>query len=258
MFNKVRKDRKRSKTGKIITVAAAAIAALALAPNANAATITMNVDTPRYETWDHAVSIDLGPTDGWRPTSSGCDSTGAQDSSGATVYHYFNQAYGNELRWIVSTNSYSYGHVPYIDHASFSCDVTKVVKTTTHPMVWKTITQRRNGTNTSSRSHSSSCYTDNFLNGELRLDCWGGTYAQASYHFALPSDARNISRSISVDPRCCQPGTVTKSWSGNTATVRVTNWKSAYVGSVKVTYQHRVRTTKNTYTTLHATGIGQF
>jgi hypothetical protein len=47
LFTKVRNDRKRSKTGKIITVAVAAIAAMAFVPNANASiwrTTTHDVD----------------------------------------------------------------------------------------------------------------------------------------------------------------------------------------------------------------------
>ena len=88
--------------------------------------------------------------------------------------------------------------------------------------VTKSHTLRRSGTNTSSRSASSSCYIRGD-SGVLELDCWGGSYAKATYGFSVPSNAFNVRRSInkqlsSLD-LCCD-GIISATWSGNVATVK--------------------------------------
>ena len=49
----------------------------------------------------------------------------------------------------------------------------------------KRITKSRNGTDTSARSHTRSCYLNNLF-GSLYIDCWGGREAVARYGFTLP------------------------------------------------------------------------
>lgn len=69
----------------------------------------------------------------------------------------------------------------------------------------------------------------------------GGNYAIARYHFRLPADARHVERHIRGSTGCCSPGSVSKSWIGNTARVKVTGWREYTVEKVRITYQHRVR-----------------
>jgi hypothetical protein len=126
--------------------------------------------------------------------------------------------------------------------ANVSCNLYK--RTTTYERRWRTFTKSRYGTNTSSRSKSGSCYfRGDSWTGWLTLDCWGGSYARARYRFSLPDDARNITRTIRGSTGCCAftNSTVRRSWSGNRATVTVTNWRAYTIKRVKITYDHRVR-----------------
>ena len=107
----------------------------------------------------------------------------------------------------------------------------------------KSHTLHRSGTNTSSRSASSSCYISGYA-GELELDCWGGSYAKATYGFGVPSNAVNIRRSInkglSSSDLCCS-GSISATWSGNVATVRVSGWRAVNIYGVTIRYTTRTR-----------------
>jgi hypothetical protein len=125
----------------------------------------------------------------------------------------------------------------------------------THPRKWRWFTKSRRGTDTSSRAKSGNCFIDGFY-GWLKLDCWAGNYAAASYRFGLPDDARRITRSIRGTIGCCNNGTVTKRWQGNTGYVVVTGWRAYTIKRVRVEYQHRVRVRK--VTTYNDTGHGDW
>jgi hypothetical protein len=148
----------------------------------------------------------------------------------------------------------------YTSTVRVACDAHKTVTSVTYPLRWRWFTKARFGTNTTTRSHSGSCYMNrSYYPSGLHLDCWGGSYAQATYRFALPSDARRISRNIRTEQGCCASlgGSTSKRWSGNTAIVRATGWAGIYVKRVSVEYQHRVKvrtvTTKELTTRLTTT-----
>lgn len=279
---------KISKTGRKIVIAAAAFAALAVPATANAATNLSVVDGPTMEGPGHNPNTGLDVYDtvatfeagnGWNIDVKSCTSSNQRNASGGrwpqeflsypgyfanTKVMFVKGATSNQVTGIwemdvpPAQNAWD-----YLASATVSCNVSKIgdVVKITHPLVWKSFSQHRSGTNTTSRSHSSSCYIDGY-SGELHLDCWGGAYAQAKYSFGLPRDARYIHRSISSRAGCCDSsGSNSKYWVGNTAIARSTGWHSMYVRGVTVSYQHRVRTTKRTVihnVPLHGTGIGQF
>lgn len=263
---------RNSKAGRKFIIAATAFVALAVPATANA-TVSLDVQGPNYhETYDYVgnaaygwTGADYSAPNDWNITD--CKSTYANNRVYTAPYNVYtsrNSSNSMHVAWEVPEPMPSQPNLEnWILHANVSCNLTKIVTTikVTHPLVWKTIHKSRSGVNTTSRSHSDSCYFNSLYSGALHLDCWGGAYAQANYHFALPSDARYITRSINTDPACCgYSGRATKSWSGNTAIVRATGWAGIYVNRVLISYQHRVRTTKRTtiYTTLHGVGIGQF
>ena len=127
-----------------------------------------------------------------------------------------------------------WGDLPLI---KASCYVHHTV--VSHSRRWRWFTKSRRGIDTSDRAKSGNCFIDGF-SGWLRLDCWAGNYAAATYRFHLPSDARRIYRTIRGVIGCCDQGRVTKHWQGNTAHVAVTGWRSYTVKRVKIAYQHRV------------------
>jgi len=247
---------KRSKKGrnlvKMLVIASSITAGLALAPNANAA---INMNTTPIAVIDNRIELQVNGTNGWfvKPVSDSCNSTGAWDYSGNLIPHEFNTFYTNRLVW------FERNAAERITHVSFSCTVTKLVKKVTYQMRWRSFTKTRSGVNTSSRSHSGRCYTVN-SGSSLNLDCWGGAYAQGTYRFGLPSDARHIARRIETSQGCCYwlGGSTSKRWVGNTAIVRATGGRQIYVDRVRVTYQHRVRTKVVTWTTLHDIGTGDY
>lgn len=88
------------------------------------------------------------------------------------------------------------------------------------------------------------CYTAQYYDGGNDLDCWGGAYAQATYRFSLPSNARNIDWGVRGFNECCDAGRLIKTGKRTSATsfritVRVTNWRSFVVRSTRVTYTYR-------------------
>lgn len=262
LFSKVRNQSKRSKTGKIITVAAAAIAAMAFVPNANAAVNLHMYGSPQFIehiTVDHsyvATDVIIQGDNGWKPTH--CESKGTVDNYGNAVsFEAWTGDDSAELYWSESIPSptSSTAILPRIIHATYSCDMVKDV--VIHPLRWRSFTKTRSGVNTTSRSHSGRCYTVN-SGSSLNLDCWGGAYAQGTYRFGLPSDARHIARRIETSQGCCYwlGGSTSKRWVGNTAIVRATGGRQIYVDRVRVTYQHRVRT--SVVTQIHTVETGQF
>lgn len=109
------------------------------------------------------------------------------------------------------------------------------------------ITMSRTGTDTSARSHTSSCYIDrDWGTSHLNLDCWGGRFAAVRYGFALPANARNVTWSVSGERGCCDNGRVIKTGTRTSARhfdvrVTVTNWAAYTVNHASVTYTKTVR-----------------
>lgn len=120
---------------------------------------------------------------------------------------------------------------------------TKTVTATTDT-VDRRMTLSRSGTNTSSRSHSGSCYFSGFY-GSLDLDCWGGRQAVANYRFNVPNNARNVTWNVRGDRGCCDNGQVVKTGTRTgdhfNVRVRVTNWAAYTVDRASVTYTTTVR-----------------
>lgn len=216
---------------KKLAVAAVAVAAVALAPTAGAAVNLAVVAGPDSVTGSFAVQAA-----GWRPT--GCEGVGYDASWRELPARAYTETLDGQIAWMAWSD-----WTPEVVHATFSCDVYRTQ--VTYPLRWRWFTKARSGTNTSSRSNSSSCYLNrSYYPSSLHLDCWGGAYAQATYGFSLPRDARRITRRIATEAGCCtgHGGYTSKRWSGNTAVVRATGWTSIYVKRVSVTYQHRVKT----------------
>lgn len=113
--------------------------------------------------------------------------------------------------------------------------------------ITSTVTKRRTGYNTSSDSHTASCYVDYFYyTDEVDLDCWGGSYAKVNYRFAIPSNAYNIRWGVTGFQGCCSTGVIAKTGTRPTSrsyrvSVKVTNWRSYSVQGVRVTYTSKRR-----------------
>lgn len=76
------------------------------------------------------------------------------------------------------------------------------------------------------------------------LDCWGGSYAQATYRFRLPANAYDVNWGVRGVVECCDSGRITKTGERTSPTsfrvrVRVTDWRSFVVRSVSLTYSYR-------------------
>ena len=104
-----------------------------------------------------------------------------------------------------------------------------------------------NGTETTSRSHSSSCYIDREIFGSgLELDCWGGRNATVTYVHHIPANARITHQEITGSRGCCSNGRVIKTttrpnrgvWVGK---VQVTGWAKFTVKHVEVDWATSVR-----------------
>ena len=98
------------------------------------------------------------------------------------------------------------------------------------------------GTQTDRRSKTANCYFSGY-SGSLRLDCWGGRYAQAKYFFRTPASARKFDWKVRGDVWCCDTGRLTRSGQRMSArryavTVRVTNWRAYEVHRVLLTYTY--------------------
>ena len=113
--------------------------------------------------------------------------------------------------------------------------------------VIKTATKLRTGHDTSSTSHSGSCYVDHdYYYDTVDLDCWNGSYAKARYGFSIPSSAYNISWGVTGYQGCCSGGSISKTGTRPTSTyyrgsVKVTDWRSYTVEKVRITYKYKRR-----------------
>lgn len=106
----------------------------------------------------------------------------------------------------------------------------------------------RTGYDTSSTKHSSSCYVDRWSYDQTtELDCWGGSYAKATYGFKVPSSAYGISFHVSgTNGGCCSGGSVKKtgdraSSTSYRVTVKVNDWRSYFVENVRIAYSYKVK-----------------
>ena len=105
------------------------------------------------------------------------------------------------------------------------------------------VTRTKDGWYDSIDQTRGNCYAWEVSDGN-DLDCWGGRYAQATYRFSLPSNARNIDWGVRGYQECCSGGRITKTGERTSArsfriAVRVTNWRSYVVRSTWVTYTYR-------------------
>jgi hypothetical protein len=104
----------------------------------------------------------------------------------------------------------------------------------------RTVSSR--GTQTDHRSTAGNCYMDGY-SGSLRLDCWGGRHAEATYSFRLPVGARKFDWTIRGEVWCCNTGQLVRSGRLVSArryavNVRVTNWRAYEVHRVSLTYTY--------------------
>ena len=224
---------------KLMLAAALVVAAAVFAPSAFAAqTMTIsNVDE-----WGFIATAPSG----WNVRN--CSGAAYDSANDVLDTAWLWDKYGRraEMTWD------GYPDPDAIDHVEVDCNLRKT--TVTYPNEWRWFTKARRGVDTSSRDKSGTCYFRAFF-GDLTLDCWGGAFATARYSFGLPSDARRISRHIRGTFGCCSNGRVTRSWSGNRATVTVTNWRSFTVERVSVHYQHKAP--KRTVTYRYDRGHGE-
>jgi hypothetical protein len=228
------------KPRKLLVVLGVFVAGAALAPSALAAQ-TMTISD--IDEWGFTASASTG----WSVRN--CTGA-AYDSSGAVVDTAWMWDRDGRHAWMEWNG---YPDLATVDQVTVDCNLRKAI--VTYPRTWRWFTKARRGTDTSSRSRSSSCYFRSYA-GSLTLDCWGGSYATASYRFRLPSDARRVARRIVGSVGCCDfSGSIRRNWSGNRATVTVTGWNAYTIDRVKIRYQHKAPTRTVTYR--QGTGHGQ-
>jgi FlgD Ig-like domain len=92
------------------------------------------------------------------------------------------------------------------------------------------------------------CYVqfDWFEDGDIFLDCWGGTFAGASWVFRVPSTTFRISKSIRGTVMCCAPGDwasigVRRNARTYVVAAGVSGWRSWQIRSVRISYAYRQR-----------------
>lgn len=106
------------------------------------------------------------------------------------------------------------------------------------------VTKRQDGWYDSRDRTRGNCYASEVPAGN-DLDCWGGAYAQATYRFRLPANARKINWDVVGHRECCNfSGRITKTGKRTSATsfritVRVTGWRSYVVRRTEVTYTYQ-------------------
>lgn len=226
---------------KRLIVAIAALGALALAGNAQAALqLVPASDNPAGD------GFYVEAPSGWKIDS--CTATmdlnaGTENSLAvpAEMQSGWDQV---EAYFLVASPSIVPGD--YVNTLSATCTLWRKVTTHHYERVWRWHTNYRSGVDTSSRSKWGGGYFEYESGGGLTLDSWGGGLA-ATYRFGVPSNARRISRSISGYRSFLDlgDGSISRRWSGNTATVKVTGWRAWTVDHVRVRYQapKRVRVT---------------
>lgn len=116
-------------------------------------------------------------------------------------------------------------------------------------VVTDTVTKRayrsQKGTWTSSRSTAGNCFIHGYA-GSLRLDCWAGHHAQATWTFRVPESADGFRLSFRGDVGCCEDGQLLRTGrlvrpGAYRATVRVTNWRAFTVDDVLLSYRYEKR-----------------
>lgn len=123
---------------------------------------------------------------------------------------------------------------------------TRTAVTARTSVVTKRVTQSRYG-NRAATSHRGNCYTNrDSYSGEVTLDCWAGKWAQATYKFTIPTNAKNLSWRVRGEQNCCDSGQLTRTGKRTSARafrvqVRVTYWRSYTVRRVSVSYTYRQR-----------------
>jgi hypothetical protein len=126
--------------------------------------------------------------------------------------------------------------------------VARSVKVTTG-YTSKRVTRARWGDEGAPATSGNCKVTRNDYYGEAYLDCWGGNYAQMTYTFRIPSNARrvgwNVAGATSTADICCD-GSISRTGSRTSATrmvlrARVTGWRAWDVQKASVTYTVRKR-----------------
>lgn len=126
-------------------------------------------------------------------------------------------------------------------------DKAKAIVTATTATVTRHDSKSVGGHRTSSTSHRGNCYTNrSSYFSEIDLDCWGGVYAQATYRFAIPRNATNVTWRVRGEVNCCDGGKIIRTGTrlaprSYRVMVKVTNWRSFTVSRVSVSYAYRER-----------------
>ena len=223
----------------------ALVTVLALVGGAVAAPVA-SAAQPLTVTWLHPYfGFETEAPPGWEVTNChggvGYDSNGVKLTDATPDWLFYSSVAPGHVMW-----RFDNAGPPGVSvvRVTGTCDLRRAE--TQNSPEWQWRTQTRRGTNTLYRSRSSRCRFD-ALGGDLQLECLGGKVALARYRFSLPADARGISRSIRGSIGCCSPGTVSRTWSGNRATIRVTNRRSYSVRRVSVSYWTQVNVARTVW-----------
>ena len=92
------------------------------------------------------------------------------------------------------------------------------------------------------------CYVqfDWFEDGDIFFDCWGGSFAGASWVFRVPPTTFRVSKSIRGTVMCCAPGDwasigVRRNARTYVVAAGVSGWRSWQIRSVRISYAYRQR-----------------
>ncbi len=105
-----------------------------------------------------------------------------------------------------------------------------------------TRTVKKDGWYDSHDTTSGNCYTmQHYYPHGIDLDCWGGAYAQASYFWKLPANAKVQSWWVKGEVQCCDSGKLIKTGARLSPTkfrvqVKVTYWRSYVVKAAYLRY----------------------
>lgn len=117
-------------------------------------------------------------------------------------------------------------------------------------IVTRGFSSRREGNEGASFSTRGNCYARRDSYYQIaNLDCWGGSYAKASYRFVIPANAFDVDGTVNLrksDADICCRGRITRGWSRTSKRTvglwaRVTKWRATEVNFVRVTYKRKVR-----------------
>ena len=87
---------------------------------------------------------------------------------------------------------------------------------------------------------------DYFEFGDIFLDCWGGSFAGASWVFRVPPNAYNIRKAVRGSVMCCAPGDwasigVRRNARTYVVAAGVSGWRSWQIRSVRISYAYKQR-----------------